>query len=265
MYAVVFHAHQKIDRVAARLLDNLQSPGIDFPDLSLILHFEGKRGPDATRLKKDPGTEQPWHFIDPFDESDDSLVHTIADHYQRLVKALATHDKERAAFEAAWLGHALVDGLTPAHHYPYEQELAVLHGNERAARTKLREKFVVRGDSWHDSVRRSFRIIGPGGLLTTHMMFEAGAYSIIQPLRLSKALPQLADIDAVEEHGLPNYFLEQARQVGSLGIFVQFLETGWTPKLARLVRRELAPRMVRTVTLAWYCAQLDAKRFGQKQ
>ena len=36
------------------------------------------------------------------------------------------NDKTRAAFEAAWLAHALTDGLTPAHHYPYQEAVSEL-------------------------------------------------------------------------------------------------------------------------------------------
>jgi hypothetical protein len=258
MYAVVFHAHQKIDRVASRLLRELTNKRGIFPSAEDIIHFEGRRGPDATRLKKAEDIEQPWHFMDPFNDLDNDLQQTIAGHYKHLVTALKNDNEPRAAFEAAWLAHALVDGLTPAHHYPYESELDILHGESRSERTKISQKFIAHGDTHRDTLRRSLKIIGPKGLLTTHTMFEAGAYMIMRPMRLRRALPTEDDIEQLRSMGLVKYFRLQAREVGALGMFDSYYSHGWTPKLARLVRRELAPRMVRIVVLAWYSALLDS-------
>lgn len=258
MYAIVFHAHQKIDRVASRLLRQLIDDSEAFPSTESILYFEGKRGPDATRLKKDENSEQPWHFMDPFNDADEDLPHTIADHYRSLVKALKQDNESRAAFEAAWLAHALVDGLTPAHHYPYESELDELHGEKRVERRKISQKFIAKGDTHRDTLRRSMKIIGPKGLLTTHTMFEAGAYMIMRPMRLKQALPTVDDIAELHDDGLVTYFRKMAREVGALGMFDLYYSSGWTPKLARLVRRELAPRMVKIVVLAWYGALIES-------
>src|SRR4051812_39125525 len=118
MYAFVFRAHQKLDRVALRHLTRLTKRAPAFPNINEILHFEGGNGPDAPKFKRSAG-EQPWHFINPFDESDTALHKIIGDHYDKLVESLKSGNRERTSFEAAWLAHALVDGLTPPHHYPY--------------------------------------------------------------------------------------------------------------------------------------------------
>lgn len=258
MYAIFFHAHQKIDRVAYRHLRQLVGQTDVFPSLKSILHFEGKNGPDATKYKKTPGVEQPWHFINPFDVSDTELAENIDNHYKELVTALKTHNRSRAAFEAAWLAHALVDGLTPPHHYPYEAELQDLRGEDRFSRNSLTSRVVVKGETYRDSFLRSLKIVGPKGLLTTHTMFEAGAYTIIAPLKLAKALPSEEDLKNIRTLGLLEYFQRSAKEVGAFGMYEKFYKTGWTPRLARLVRRELAPRMVAIVTLAWYTAMNDA-------
>jgi hypothetical protein len=123
----IIGAHQKIDRIARRQLEAIV-PGIVFPDITSILHFEGDQGPDSIK-RKNPGPDEEWHFIRPFDDTDTQLIEFINYHYKELVKALKSTNEERAAFEAAWLAHAVVDGLTPAHHYPYEQKLMELrHG-----------------------------------------------------------------------------------------------------------------------------------------
>ena len=111
----VLGAHQKINRSARKSLDGLLTRRETFPSIKLLLHFEGKNGPDSAKAKLD-GVNAPWHFYDPFDPDDGHLLEQIEDHYNRLVNSLNEKNTERAAFEASWLAHALVDGLTPAHH-----------------------------------------------------------------------------------------------------------------------------------------------------
>jgi hypothetical protein len=218
--------------------------------LQTILHFEGPRGPDSARLKKD-GQEVPWHFYQP-SENDQELLQTINAHREELVNSLRASDKVRSAFEAAWLAHALVDGLTPAHHFPYEAELEQLHGRSKEMRTGARKYFLVKGNSRRDSMLRSLKLIGPKGLLTTHTTFEAGAAMIILPLRLASALPTPAELARLKQTSLVGQFEILAGEVEGFHLYERFYDRGWTPKLARDVRRELAPRMVKMVTLAWY-------------
>lgn len=260
MFAVVFHAHQKIDRVAYQHL--LSAVGgerpANFPTIKKILHFEGKNGPDATRLKNSAHAEQPWHFVNPFDAKDTELGQAIQYHYNEFTDALRTGNQARAAFEAAWLAHALVDGLTPAHHYPYEAALEDLRGEDRLSRTTIASHFVIKGKTARDSLRRSVKFVGPKGLLTTHTTFEAGVFVIMAPLKLRRAMPSAEDLAAVQKLGVAEYFQRIAREVAALGMYEQFMRTGWTPRLARIVRRELAPRLVLMVAAAWFAAAVDA-------
>ncbi len=260
MYAVVFHAHQKINRVAYRHLRHLAGKPEIWPSLRNIQHFEGKRGPDASKLKNNPGAgELPWHFVDPFDDSDRDLIHTIQYHYDELVAALRSDNRTRSAFEAAWLAHALVDGLTPAHHYPYEEELEDLRGGEnRVSRTSVMRRITVQADTRRETVMRSLKLVGPKGLLMTHTAFEGGAFMIMQPLSLDKALPTREDIAEVQRLGITAYFERQAREIAAFNLYEKFYKYGWTPRLARIVRNEMAPRMVSMITLAWYSALEDA-------
>lgn len=258
MYAVFFHAHQKIDRVAHRHLSAMLEADVFFPKLLRIIHFEGKRGPDATKLKNKENTEQPWHFVDPFDITDTDLHGQIESHYHSLVQTLKEKDEVRAAFEAAWLAHALVDGLTPAHHHPYEKELEALRGENRRSRKGLVGRAYVKGDSRRDSLLRSYQLVGPKGLLTTHAAFEGGAYTIMAPLRLNSAYPTREELAMVRKEGLTAVFQKLAREIAGHDLYQRFYDSGWTPKLTRDIRREMAPRMVRMVTLAWYSALCDA-------
>jgi hypothetical protein len=258
MYAIFFHAHQKIDRIAHKHLERLTGEQDGFPAIKEVLHFEGRNGPDATKLKNNSGVEQPWHFMNPFDNTDTELSEAVQVHYDELVVALKDSNRERSAFEAAWLAHALVDGLTPAHHYPYEAALEELRGEGRSSRVSLKSRAIVKGETTSDSIKRSLQIIGPRGLLTTHTTFEAGAYMIMMPLKLTSAFPTADDLKLVRELGIGGYFQQVAREVGARGMFEEFLTSGWTPKLARIVRKEMAPRMVSMVTLAWFSALVDA-------
>ena len=260
MYALIFHAHQKLDRVAYRHLQTLLPKGTFFPKISTVLHFEGPNGPDSPKLKKHAHIEQPWHFIDPLDITD-TLLHDLIDgHYDQLILALKKRDEIRAGFEAAWLAHALVDGLTPAHHYPYEKELAQLRGGEdRNTRKGLVGRAYVKGDSVRDSVLRSFKLIGPGGLLTTHAMFEGGAYAIIAPLRFRRALPSPKDIELVSAQGIVGLFRQLAKEIATLKLYERYAVGGWTQRLSRDIRQELAPRMVRAILLSWYSAAREAE------
>src|SRR4051812_35123169 len=125
---LIMGAHQKIDRIARNHLERL-APASSFPRKKTILHFEGNNGPDGIK-RKSPAKNEPWHYIQPFDSEDKGLIKIIEDHYASLVSALKKGDDVGAAFEAAWLSHAIVDGLTPAHHYPYEEKLVELRNGD---------------------------------------------------------------------------------------------------------------------------------------
>ncbi|MDB5166752.1 MAG: hypothetical protein JWM37_824 [Candidatus Saccharibacteria bacterium] len=260
MYSVILHAHQKLDRVAYRHFQAVSDVHPSFPSIKEILYFEGNRGPDSTNFKNKPGVEQPWHFFNPLDEKDVAIYGLVQEHHDNMVKNLRKGNTNRVAFEAAWLAHALVDGMTPAHHYPYEQELENLFGAHRDEREGLVGRAIVKGDTAPDSIKKSFQLLGPKGLLTTHAMFEGGAYSILAPLRLNNAKPSEAELKEVEDKGIVALFRRQAIEITGLNIYDDFYKTGWTPDLARRVRRDLAPRIARTVTLAWYDANRQANR-----
>lgn len=256
MYAIIFHAHQKLDRVARRHLSGLIDDKA-FPGIKKILHFEAENGPDGVKLKREFG-HQPWHFIDPEDLEDTQLEEQIQHHYNGLVQALKDRDEVHASFEAAWLAHALVDGLTPAHHYPYEQELEELRGAHRDSRKGLTGRVYVKDEKISKSVLKSLKLVGPKGLLTTHAMFEAGAFSLIAPLKLTRGKPTKKDLELIIQQGIVETFRKTAREVSGFKIYDRFYDKGWTHSLSRDVRLELAPRMVKMITLSWYAAAYEA-------
>ncbi len=165
-------AHQKIDRLAHKFLRELTNKPHVFPGIRTILHFEGSGGPDAIK-RKSPAVDEPWHYYNPFDDTDNQLIDLIVGHYDELVKALKAKDDVRAAFEAAWMSHAIVDGLTPAHHYPYEEKLTELRGGEGIqGRTTYKEKLVMPGETRRAQMHNNWEMWGSKGLLSTHFLFE---------------------------------------------------------------------------------------------
>lgn len=255
----VLGAHQKIDRVARRHLE-LLAPGTMFPTIKRILHFEGDNGPDAIK-RKSPSHDEPWHYIQPFDESDTLLTDLINDHYDNLVVALKRSDSVRAAFEAAWLAHAVVDGLTPAHHYPYEEKLIELRGGEGLeTRRTVKEKILFPGETLREQAKNNWGFWGPKGLFTTHFAFEWGVSTLVKPLRLRTAIPNKLELQTFENNEIEKWFRSIAQQVADLKLYDEFYKHGWTKPLARSVRRQLAPTIVKTVTTIWYGALREAKQ-----
>ena len=254
----IIGAHQKIDRLARASLHSLVGSGERFPTSKKILHFEGVNGPDAIK-RKSPAKDEPWHYYSPFDEADTKLIQILGEHYDELVIALRAGDEVRAAFEAAWLAHAIVDGLTPAHHYPYEQKLAELRGGKGLeTRTTLRQKMVMPGRTASEMLRNNWKMWGPKGLLTAHGVFEWGVAVIIAPLTEGRVKLTEEDLADLYTHGMIGLFRLKAKEVAALEVYEKYVTTGWTPQLARVVRKKVVPAIVKMVALAWYAAYIDA-------
>jgi hypothetical protein len=229
-----------------------------FPDIAAIQHFEGVNGPDAIK-RKSPAKDEPWHYYSPFDAGDTSLLEIIDIHYEQLARSLKENDQVRASFEAAWLAHAIVDGLTPAHHYPYEEMLTELRGGASIeTRTSIRDKLVLPGENRRDQVRNNWKMWGPRGLLATHGFFEFGVAALIAPFTARQVRIKQKDIDDLYMYGVPELFRRTAKEISSLDMYHAYIDAGWTPRLARQVRKHLAPAIVKMVTLAWYAAALKA-------
>lgn len=250
-------AHQKIDRLARRHLDKLLPPN-SFPSMKLILTFEGDKGPDAIK-RKSPAKDEPWHYFQPFDPSDTQLIELIDGHYRQLVKHLRSGDKIRSGFEAAWLAHAVVDGLTPAHHYPYEEKLVELRGGRGLEeRTSLSKKIIIPGAKPRDLAINNWKMWGPKGLFTSHVAFEWGVATLIAPLKSRPLTPPAKKIAEFKNQSLGDWFRQQAQAIDRLNLYKTFCDEGWTVSLARDIRKQLAPALVQAVTLVWYGAAQEA-------
>jgi len=254
----IIGAHQKIDRVARRYVAKLLPESVGFPPLKSILLFEGLNGPDGIK-RKSPAVDEPWHYINPNDETDDRLLLLIEQHYNNLVGELKAKNTERAGFEAAWLAHAIVDGLTPAHHYPYEEALIEMRGGKSiASRTTLKEKLLMHGETPLEKVRNNWRMWGSKGLMTTHGLFEIGFATLIAPMKFTASQPTIAAAEQARANGPIATFKCILQEIAAMKLYESYYQTSWTPNFANRMRKELAPRIIQTVALIWYMAAMEA-------
>ena len=257
MWSQYISAHKKVNHGARKNLGVLSDDSA-FPSFKQIMKFEGKNGPDGIKTKS-PAQDEPWHYYDPFDEEDSQLIDIIHEHLANLTYELRRRNMVRASFEAAWLSHALVDGLTPAHHYPYEEKLLEIQNIEslQERNTKLK-KITAGGDTVFQTFGNTWKLWGPKGVQSTHHLFEGGSAFIMRPMNTKFGKPTAYDVKLLHHLGIEEVFKRYARDIALLDMYERFYRRGWTTKLARDVRDELAPRMMKVVTLAWYQAMLDA-------
>jgi len=250
--------HQKIDRVARRQIKKLVGKDQYFPPIIKILHFEGLNGPDGIK-RKSPSRDEPWHFIDPNDSNDTALLTIISDHMYNLSQALRKQDEERASFEASWLAHAVVDGLTPAHHYPLDDKIEELWGSSHTNRTTIRDKTIIKGDNARDTLSKNWQYWGAKGVFTAHIAFEWGVASAITSNRFTDCVPSPSDLRHLKRTGFQTVFLASMHRINRLGMYEKFAQKGWTQRLANQTKNVLLPEIIRIVTMAWYQAILDSK------
>ncbi len=251
-------AHQKFDRAARKLVSKLR-PNSTFPPSKLILKFEGNNGPDGIK-RKSPGTDEPWHYWDPTDPEDHKILDTIEEHFGKLAGEIREDNQEKAAFEAAWLAHAVVDGLTPAHHYPYEEELTKLRGEGMETRDSIKNKLIIKGETRRQTLSKNWQMWGAKGLLLSHSSYEFGVTSVVLPLRLGKLILGEADLEHVKTIGWRRYLHDVAMEIYELNMYERFLARGWTTKLIRQTRRELAPGITRAIAILWTMAIDEADK-----
>jgi len=246
--------HQKIDRAARHHIKHHVPHELHFPTIHDILHFEGLNGPDGIK-RKSPGRDEPWHFIDPNNSDDQALIDMIEDHIHNMTTALRNNNNERAAFEAAWMAHAIVDGLTPAHHYPLESKLEELRGGEGLeTRVSRKEKIVLPGKTRRHQLRNNWEFWGAKGVMTTHVAFELGVATTIATTNFEGAFPSEAEFEQVKKDGFASTFHSVLQVVAAMKMYDEFSRLGWTRHLAKETKNVLIPHMIKAVTLAWYQA-----------
>lgn len=255
----VMGVHQRIDRVAHHHIKKRVPKTLHFPTTHDVLHFEGLNGPDGIK-RKSPAKDEPWHYIDPNNPSDRGLVTMMNDHIHNLTVALKDANNARAAFEAAWLAHAIVDGLTPAHHYPLEAKLEELRGGKGLeTRTTTKEKLILPGKNRRHQLRNNWEYWGTKGVFTTHLSFELGVASTIASVSFEHTAPTDEEYAHLEAVGFETVFMEMLADVVRLDMYTEFTRSGWTRHMMRQTRSELIPMIIRMVTLGWYQAIYNAE------
>jgi hypothetical protein len=249
--------HQRCNMVAHRLL--LEHVRADkFPTIKAIQKFEGENGPDGIKVKS-PSQNELWHYYDPLDDNDTELIDLLEKHINWLAEALKTRNVEKAAFEAAWLSHGIVDGLTPAHHYPYEEEMQRITRLGWEDRTSKASKIIAKGDNKTDWLRRNWQIWGTKGLLTTHQGFEMGVATIIFQRQFRKIHISDALIKEKLSTSFGDSFRQTARYVAKFHMYERFYRKGWNTALAKDVKEVLMPSIMTTVAEAWYRAVIKSQ------
>lgn len=249
----VVGVHQRIDRVAKRHLVHHIGTHSFFPSIKTILHFEGKNGPDGIKSKS-PSVDEPWHFIRSDAGLDDPLVITIQDHLHNLAEALKKEDEHRAGFEAAWLSHAIVDGLTPAHHYPLAEKIEELWGKAHSERNSKTDKIIIKGNGKRDMVAKNWEYWGASGIFSAHLFYEMGVASSISLTQFKDIGITPADLQRIEEEGYSQYFLDSIKEIDDMGTYQEFMRTGWSVYLGQVSRKKMIPILMKNVCLAWYAA-----------
>ncbi len=250
----IMGVHQRIDRVARRHITPHIPEGVQFPSYREIVHFEGKNGPDGIK-RKSPAQDEPWHYVNPEDPNDIALFRMIDEHINNLSIALASKNQVRAAFEAAWMAHAITDGLTPAHHYPLEEKLEELRGEGLETRITAKDKLVLPGETPRHAIKNNWEFWGTKGVMTTHLSFELGVATTLSGAKLDGIHKfDQSDITELDAQGFREVFRHILHDVHAMQMYGEFQQKGWTRHLARETKHELVPLIVKAVCAGWYSA-----------
>lgn len=255
----IIGVHQKVDRIALRHFRAVVGESTAFPDLKSILHFEGNNGPDGVK-RKSPSVDEPWHFVDPSNPDDNGIYGLINDHIVNLANALKNNDMTRSAFEAAWMSHAIVDGLTPAHHYPLAEKIEELWGKPHTERISKIDKSFIRTGNKRKNIAYNWEYWGAKGVFTTHYLFEHGVGTAVKLFHFKDAVLTQALQDDVRKRGFEAVYRDAVNRVYALDMYHTFWVKGWTTKLAKQARHQLMPEIIRMVTLGWWWAYEESKK-----
>ena len=172
-----------------------------------------------------------------------------------LSVALKKEDEIRAGFEAAWLSHAIVDGLTPAHHFPLAEKIEELWGKAHSERDSTSDKIIIKGDGARDSLNKNWEYWGAKGIFSAHLFYEMGVASSLTVAKFNNIGITDSDLKRIEKEGYIPYFMESIQKIDGMGTYQEFMKTGWSVHLANISRKQLIPLIMKNVCLAWYAAQ----------
>lgn len=244
--------HQKIDKMARQVLEKHLPKGTYFPSYKEIERFEGTNGPDGLK-NKSPGVDEPMHFIIP-GHDDGKLFAMLQNHQYNLRQALKKGDHIRASFEAAWLAHAVTDGLTPAHHFPLEEVASELMTEKEYVKVFGHQvKGIMHGRNLAETLRHNWLYWGGNGYMSKHIAFEFGIVITTAALPERTLLPVLGKDDFIHI-SLRREFYRSLDIIAQLDMYTRFRKQGWTADLALETKEILLPEIIRAVALAWASA-----------
>ncbi len=244
--------HQRLDKIARKLVVGHLPKKIHFPTAKEIIHFEGMNGPDGLASKKADTADEPWQFILP-DFSDTRLLNHVADHIYNLNEASKKQDKVRMSFELAWMAHMIVDGLSPSHHYPLRSQLQELDSRDINDLRSRMSRIVAPGDNIKEFLQFNWRRSGPKGVMTNHVLFEMGVELIMTTYQSRKPMFKLDknDIKRAKSGEYIELLKASITYIDSYKMFERYEKKGWTERLARDVRKVMIPEMAKMIALGW--------------
>ena len=131
-------------------------------------------------------------------------------------------------------------------------------GGNMKDRSSISKKWFIKAPTKSGTVKNTWKMWGPKGLISTHSYFEFGVAILLAPLSVEAANLSPSDIKSLSEDGIIEVFKNTAREIAVLDIYNDYYRRGWTPRSAYVVRKKLYPAIVKTVTLAWYSSLIDA-------
>ncbi len=246
----IIGTHQRIDEIAYKLIKKQIPPECQFPTIKQILNFEGMGGPDGLK-RKSPGKDEPMHFIIP-DHDDGKLIKMLEDHQYNIRQALKNKNLERAAFELAWMAHAIADGLTPAHHFPLvETQKQLMSEHEFVKVFGVPIKGIMHGRNARETLKNNWIYWGSNGHMSKHIAFEYGIAITLTALRKKQVTPIISSQD-FKTADLHEIFYTALKRVAKLDMYTRFCEKGWTTNIALEIKKVLLPEVIRAITLCWY-------------
>ncbi|MDR1032495.1 MAG: hypothetical protein LBL84_00595 [Candidatus Nomurabacteria bacterium] len=244
--------HQRLDRAARRQITGHLPKDCHFPTAKEIIHFEGMNGPDGLASKRGNLQDEPHQFVPP-DFSDKRLLNHISNHIHNLHVASLKNDRVRMSFEAAWMAHMIVDGLSPSHHQPFKEQLRELDNREVDELKSRVSRIVTPGTSMKDFLSLNWKRLGPKGIGTNHVMFEAGVEFLMLPYRSKQLAVELSreDVKRAKSGEYIEMFKGSIKYIDGYQMFERYEQKSWTEDLARDVRHVMVPEMVKMITLGW--------------
>lgn len=223
------------------LKGNGVKPYQEFPGWRNIGIFEGLAGPDGATMRGHIPVS--YMYYNPRSNQGDALK-AVALYFKKMQQSALNQrlgDKNKIFYNSlakttAWLGHLLVDAMTPPHHRGHYQHAKVSVGIW---------KFT---SNWRD--------IYTDHIFSKHFIFElrvafAGRKKYFGNIEIK---PRLVNSIRKNEENLIHYLRDKIRRLELMGIYDEYLEHGYTRDIKKKVNEILIPEMASVVATVWYAA-----------